>query len=62
MHQRIVGVRDGKEIPLPQELDYLCIETSKGAIYVDLGSPIPDMVLLRPNPSPRGEGRGETQN
>lgn len=47
MHLNIMGVRDGKEVPIPKDLDAFVIETSKGAIYIDLGGSVPDMVLMR---------------
>lgn len=47
MHQRIRAVRDGKEVEIPQDLEALVIETSKGGVYIDLAGPVPDMVLVR---------------
>lgn len=47
MRVKLSGARDGKPVELPQDLDALVIETSKGAIYIDLGEVVPDMVMMR---------------
>ena len=44
---KLSGARDGKAVALPEGLDAICIETPNGTIYLDLGEPIPDMVLMR---------------
>ena len=57
MQFKISGARDGKEVPLPQDLDAIYIQTTTGSIYIDLGSPIPDMVLIRPSAGDGGQAR-----
>ena len=47
MHLKIRGNKDGRDVPVPQDLDAIVIETSKGGILIDLGGQIPDMVMLR---------------
>jgi hypothetical protein len=44
---RLVGVRDGNEVKLPQDLDAMVIETPTGGIYIDLSGPVPGCVLMR---------------
>lgn len=43
----VKGVRDGKEVQIPSDLDAIYISTSIGDIYIDLAGPVPDMVLMR---------------
>lgn len=47
MHLRIRAARDGKEVTISQDIDTIVIETSKGGVHIDLGGPIPDMVMVR---------------
>jgi hypothetical protein len=35
---RVVGIHDGTEVPLPEGLDGLVIETPSGGIYIDLAA------------------------
>lgn len=44
---KLVGVNDGNEVKMPQNLDALVIETPTGGIYIDLSGPVPGCVLMR---------------
>jgi len=44
---QIEGVRDGRSVPLPQDLDALAITTQQGTIHIDLAGQVQNMVLMR---------------
>ena len=44
---KIEGARDGKPVPLPQDLDAIAITTRLGTIHIDLPGQVQNMVLMR---------------
>jgi hypothetical protein len=46
-HLKLEGARDGRAVPLPQDLDAIAITTDKGTIHIDLGEQVENMVLMR---------------
>ena len=53
---RISGVRDGKGVELPKDLDAIDIATEIGVIHIDLGQQVPNMVLMRSSEHEGGPG------
>lgn len=47
MSIKLRAVRDGKEVPLPQGIENIVIETEQGAVYIQLDERIKNMVLMR---------------
>lgn len=43
----VKGVRDGREVQLPADLDAIVISTGIGDIYIDLAGQVRDTVLVR---------------
>jgi hypothetical protein len=50
------GVRDGRQVDLPNDLDAIDIVTDIGVIHIDLGHQVPNMVLVRSSEHAGGPG------
>ena len=51
------GVRDGKAVDLPSDLDAIDILTEIGVIHIELGQQVPNMVLVRSSDHAGGAGQ-----